>query len=105
MLFGRERHRWFIIRAGQPENNMGDVVLRFRRKAAHGGERLIEKFCHWWLGLKFTVDNLYIITRVAARKANAFIGRCKDRGSDSPQMGGSATLIVSGERRRGAFTY
>jgi hypothetical protein len=46
LLFGCERHRRFIIGAGQPKNDMGDVVLRFRRKVARGFERLIEKFGH-----------------------------------------------------------
>jgi hypothetical protein len=35
---GRERHWWFIIRAGQPENDTSDVVLRVRRKIARGFE-------------------------------------------------------------------
>jgi hypothetical protein len=46
LLCRRERYRRFNIRTGQPENNMGDVVLRVRRKTAHGFECLIEKFCH-----------------------------------------------------------
>jgi len=57
-----------LIRASQPENNMGDVILRLRRKAARGGERLIEKFCHWLARLTFTVSNLYIIPGFAYRK-------------------------------------
>jgi hypothetical protein len=46
LLFGRERHRRFIIRADEPEDNMCDVVLGLRRKAARGFECLIEKFCY-----------------------------------------------------------
>jgi hypothetical protein len=42
LLFGRERHRRFILGTGQAKNNMGYVVLRIRRKAARGFERLIE---------------------------------------------------------------
>jgi hypothetical protein len=41
LLFRREEHRRFVIRAGQSENDTGDVVLRLWRKIARGGERLI----------------------------------------------------------------
>ena len=67
-FFGRERHRRFINRADQPENDTGDVVLRLRAKTAHRFERLIEKFCHHaWpiLSVRWT------------GKASAFAGECK----------------------------
>jgi hypothetical protein len=47
---GGERDRRFVIRTAQPEYDTGNVVLCVFGKAARGRERLIEKFCHWWLG-------------------------------------------------------
>src|SRR6516162_604114 len=46
LFFGRERRRRFIIRAGEPKNDMSDVVLRVRGKTTCGFECLIEKFSH-----------------------------------------------------------
>ena len=56
LLVWRERHRRFIVRAGELKNDTGDVVLRVRRKVARGFKRLIEKFCHE----KISGINLYI---------------------------------------------
>jgi hypothetical protein len=46
MLFWREWHGRFILRPGQPEDYVGDVVLRVLGKGARNCERSIEKFCH-----------------------------------------------------------
>ena len=72
LLFGRERHRRFIIRAGEPKNDMSDVVLRVRGKTACGFECLIEKFSHHARPIFPLL--LFVCWR---GKASAFAGRCR----------------------------
>ena len=72
MLFGRERDRRFVIRTAQPEYDTGNVVLCVRGKAARGRERLIEKFCHWWLGHKNFPYTICILSHVLPREKLMF---------------------------------
>jgi hypothetical protein len=72
LLFGGERDRRFVIRTAQPEYDSGNVVLCIRGKAAHGRERLIEKFCHWWPGHQNFPFTICILSHILPREKLVF---------------------------------
>jgi hypothetical protein len=69
-----------IVRAGQPQNNMSNVVPRVRRNVVCGFDGFIEKLYHW----KISATGLYIITRPPYRKANVL---ARPRRAESPPPG------------------